>query len=106
MNKTLKTLITGIVGCFIYWVAFAKDVFIFEIFAWVILSLAYIGLYMPSVIKELTKELSWRTYVISFPFTAFSFWVFFTNSAEVFGYCYILFILISQSMVINEKLKN
>ena len=106
MNKTLKKLITSIIGCFIYWVAFAKDVFLFEIFAWVILSLAYIGLMMPNFAKELSDKVTWKTYIISIPTTAFSFWVFFTNSAEVFGYCYILFILISQAMVINAKFKN
>jgi hypothetical protein len=106
MDKTLKTLIISIIGCFIYWVAFAKDVFLFEIFAWVILSMAYIGLCMPNVMKELAREVTWKNYLIFIPTVTFSLWCFFTNSAEVFGYCYILFILISQTMVINHKFKN
>jgi hypothetical protein len=106
MNETLKTLIANIIGCFIYWVAFAKDIFLFEIFAWGILSLAYIGLMMQNTVKESIKKVTWRTYMVSIPTVAFSLWCFFTNSAEVFGYCYILFILISQTMVINYKFKN
>lgn len=106
MNNTLKHAIYGIIVCFIYWVAFAKGVFLFEIFAWVILSLACIGLMVPNFAKELSDKVTWKTYIISIPMTAFCFWVFFTNSAEVFGYCYILFILISQAMVINVKFKN
>lgn len=105
MNNNLKVILQSIIGCFIYYVAFVKNVFGFEILSWILLGTAFLGLFFKQVTKELAASCNKQTYLISTPGFLFSLWVFFAHSAQTFGYFYVLFVLISQTLILNEKLK-
>ncbi len=106
MKDNLKLVGHSIVGLSIYYLAFVKDIFAFEILAWTSLVLAFLGLCMSSVIKELADKVSWKSLIFIIPTTTLSLWMFFNYQAETFGYFYILFTVVESILILTEKLKN
>ena len=92
--KTLKTLLISTILSFIFYVSFAKDVLLFEFLSWFLLSVALIGILMPSYKQELLKT-KWHDFLLGIPFITFNFWIFFKNGGETFGYAYALLQLIA-----------
>jgi len=103
--KTLKTLLISIILSFIYYVSFVKDVLLFEILSWFLLSMALIGIVMPSYKQELLKT-KWHHFLLGAPFITFNFWIFFKNGGETFGYAYALLMLIAYYRFFMTKIES
>jgi hypothetical protein len=90
--KTLKKIIISTILSFIYYVAFVKDIVLFEFLSWFLISMAFIGTFIPSYKQEILK-IKWHDFLIGFPFVIFNLWTLFKNGGETFGYTYLLFTL-------------
>ena len=87
--KTLKKIFILTILSFIYYVAFVKDILLFEILSWFLMSMAFIGTLLPSY-KQVILKIKWYNFLIGFPFITFNLWIFFKNGGETFGYIYLL----------------
>jgi hypothetical protein len=105
--KTLKKIIISTILSFIYYVAFVKDIALFEFLSWFLLSMAFIGIFLPSSRKDFLK-IKWRDFSIGFLFAIFNLWISFKNGGETFGYAYLLFTLSAYSyyFIIKTESKN
>jgi hypothetical protein len=65
--KTLKKIIISTILSFIYYVAFVKDIVLFEFLSWFLISMAFIGTFIPSYKHEILK-IKWHDFLIGFPF--------------------------------------
>jgi hypothetical protein len=90
--KTLKRIFISTILSFIYYVAFVKDIVLFEFLSWFLVSMAFIGILIPSSKQDFLK-IKWYDFLIGFPFLIFNLWMFFKNGGETFGYTYLLFTL-------------
>jgi hypothetical protein len=92
--KQLKRIFISTILSFIFYVALAKDIALFQFLSWFLISMAFIGTFIPSYKQEILK-IKWYEFLIRFPFIIFNLWVFFKNGGETFGYAYVLLTLLN-----------
>ena len=100
--KTLKQIFVSTILSFIFYVAFAKNIMLFEFLSWFLMSMSIIGGFMPSYKQEILK-MKWYQFLIGVPFITFNLWIFFKNGGETFGYAYALLTLIAYCRFFTAK---
>jgi hypothetical protein len=60
MNENIKNIIVSIISIIIVYVAFVKDILLFEIFLYLSVTVAYLGLLLPSTINRFLTYRWWE----------------------------------------------
>jgi hypothetical protein len=60
MNENIKNIIVSIISIIIVYVAFVKDILLFEIFIYLSVTVAYLGLLLPSTINRFLTYRWWE----------------------------------------------
>jgi len=100
--RLLNSLIINSLGIFIVYLAFVKDITIFQVLLYITLGLAAIGVFLDEPYENLSKY-KWYQFALSIPSGIICWWIGLNYGGETYAYLSIILNVVIYTVLLNMK---
>jgi hypothetical protein len=100
--RLLNYIIIKSLGIFIVYLAFVKDITIFQVLLYITLGLAAIGVFLDGTYENISKY-KWYQFVLAIPSSIICWWIGLNYGGETYAYLSIILNVVLYTVILNKK---